>query len=143
MAWTLQDGAIPVSFWADADLSAKQYYCATAASTDKYVKAATGASNPAPVGVIQDDSADVIGESVGVLVTGFTKAVVAACDVAGNACAVKWGTYLVCGSSGYLYAAAGGNSIANARAFEALSTGCAILNVYFYGNIASCAPAAS
>ncbi len=143
MAKTFSDGYLPVSFWADADLSAKQYYCVTAASTVDYVKTAAGGSNPYPLGVLQDDAGDTVGDAVSVKTFGFTKAVVAACDIAGNACAIKFSTVLRCGSSGYLYATGGGDAIAHAQSMDTLTTGSGILNVLFWGAISGCAVAAS
>jgi len=143
MAKTFDDGILPFSLRADADLSAKQYYAVTAASTEGYAKTATGASNPAPIGVQQDDDASAVGDNFSIKPFGFTKAVCAACSVAGAACVIKYGTYLTTGSDGKFYASGGGNAVATARAFDALSTGCAILNVFFWGAVSGCAVAAS
>ena len=143
MAKVYQDGIIPISMLADADVSAKQYYCVRTASTDGYAKVANGASNSAPIGILQDDVGDEVGDAVSIKTFGFSLGVVSACDIAGNACVIKFGTYLRTGSNGQLYATGGGDAIATARAFDSMSTGCGILNVFFFGGAAGCAVAAS
>jgi len=142
MAKVFNDGILPVGFWTDEDLSAKQYRCVKAASTADYVKLADGASNPGPLGVLQDDNGASVGQAVAVKLFGFTKAIVAACDTEGNACPVAYGSYLKCGACGYFYKT-GCCDIQQARAFGSVSTGSAILNVFFSGNIAACSGAGS
>jgi hypothetical protein len=139
MAKIFQDDYLPVSLLADADLSAKQYYCVRAASTADYVATANGGSDPGPIGVQQDDDADTVGDSLSVKTFGFTKAVVAACTVAGAACDIDFGHYLVAGSDGKLYYSSCG--LYNARAMEFLASGCAIIHVQWLGS--GCAYAAS
>ena len=143
MAAPRQDGILPVSFWADAVLSTYQYYAVTAASTEDYVKRATGASNPVPIGILQDKDGEAVGDGVAVKTFGFTKAVVAACDIAGNGCAIKYGTYLTSGSDAKLYATGGGDAPACAQAYEAFTSGSRIIEVFFWGAVSGCAVAAS
>jgi hypothetical protein len=140
MAKVFQDDYLPVSFMADTDLTAKQYYCATAASTDYYVKVADGGSDPAPVGVIQDDNASNVGEAMSVKTFGFTKAWVAGYAEGGVACAVAFGHFLVAGSDGKLYLS-GSDALCNARAMESIASGSAIIHVQWLGS--ACAYAAS
>lgn len=142
MARTYDDGILPISFLADADLSAKQYYCVAAASTAGYVKTGTGASNPYPLGIQQDDDADAVSDAVSVKVFGFTKAVVAACAISGAASPVGVTDMLTCGSDGKLYVS-GSDALACAKSYEALSTGSGILNVFFFGAAGGCPGAAS
>ncbi|MHC4592626.1 MAG: hypothetical protein ACYS8L_08035 [Planctomycetota bacterium] len=137
MASVFNDGTIPVSFRTDADLSAKQYYAVRAASTVGYVNTANGASNGGPVGVLQDSDGDTIGDVVGVILEGPTKGVCAACDIAGNACVIKFGTFLRTGSNGQFYARGAAQGQTNARALESLTTGSAILHIYFFQNAGS------
>lgn len=139
MTGIFQDNYLPVSFLADADLSAKQYYCVQAASTDGYVKTADGASDGAPIGIQQDDDADAVGETLSVKVFGFSFGVVAACEIGGAACDIDFGHYLVAGSDGKLYYSSCG--LYNARAMEALASGSAIIHVQWLGS--GCAYSAS
>lgn len=142
MARTYDAGILPVGFWADEALSSYRYYVASAASTAEYVKRCTGASNPYPLGVIQDDNAASIGQEVAVKMFGPTKAVVDARDVVGNACPVVMGTFLTCGSEGKLMVA-GASGYCCARSLGALSTGSAIVNVFFFGGSTGSTAAAS
>ena len=133
MANVKDDLIAAVTFRADVALNAKQYYCVAAASTVNYVKVATGGSNPVPIGIVQDDTATSIGMPVEVKCWGFSKAVVAACDcLGGNTCAVGFGDFLHAGSDGKLYVSGSGNdTVITARAFETITSGSAIILVYF------------
>uniref|UniRef100_A0A6M3XS66 Head decoration protein n=1 Tax=viral metagenome TaxID=1070528 RepID=A0A6M3XS66_9ZZZZ len=141
MAKTFDDGIVPVAFYADEDLSGKLYYAVKPASTANYVKTANGASNPMPIGILQDDNGASVGMAVSVKTMGWTKALVAACDVAGNTCIITFGKFLHAGSDGKLYAS-GSGLYAQARSGDALTTGSAILNV-FWMPIGACAHDAS
>jgi len=142
MAHTYNDGILPIGFWADTALSSYKYYVAAAASTVDYVKLAGGASNPMPMGIIQDDNAASIGQEVAVKVFGYSKAVVDARDVVGNACPVVPGILLTCGSESKLMVA-GASGICCARSWGAISTGSAIINVFFFGGVTGSTAAAS
>lgn len=140
MAKTLNDGILPVSFWAEADYSAKQYYVAAMSACGDYAVLAGGASDPYPLGVIQEgDSAS---QAVSLKVLGFTKAVCDSRDIVGNACPIIPGTLMTCGSESKLMVA-GTCGPAFARAMDPLSTGSAILNVFFWGGITGSTAAAS
>ena len=141
MAKTFMDGILPISQYAAEDLSGKQYYAVRGGSINDYVDLATGASNPAPLGIVQDDDADTVGDAVSLKAFGFTKAVVAACTIGGAACDIDAGHKLQSGSDGKLYYAACG--LANAIAWETLASGSAILNVFWLGPASVCAYAAS
>ena len=54
MATARDIGVADVAFIADVDLTAGQYYAVTGASTANKVALATGGSNPAPLGVLQN-----------------------------------------------------------------------------------------
>lgn len=141
MSKTFDDGIYTVTFRADVDLTAKQYYAATAASTEDYVKVADGGSDPGPLGIIQDNNASNAGEAVGIKLAGVTKAVVAACTLSGPTCDIDLGHWLVAGSDGKLYYASCG--LANARSLEMLADGTsAIINVLWLPS-AACAFSAS
>jgi len=142
MAHTYNDGILPIGFWADQALSSYQYYCVAAASTEEYVKLAGGATNPYPMGITQDNNAASIGQAVAVKVLGYTKAVVDSRDVVGNACPVVPGTLLTCGSESKLMVA-GASGICCARSWGAISTGSAIINVFFFGGMTGSTAAAS
>ena len=139
MAKTFEDGLLPVTLYADADLSSYQYYAARAGSVLDYANVANGGSDPGPIGIIQTDDADTVGDAVSIKTRGFTKAVVAACTTGGAACDIDFGHYLVAGSDGKLYYAACG--LANARAWGLLSSGSAIINIDWLGS--ACAYSAS
>jgi len=136
MTKQFDDGILPVTFRADTDLSSYQYYCVTPASTEGYVKLATGASNPAPIGILQDNDGASAGLPVSVKCFGFSKAVVAAATSANTACDIDAGHYLQATASGWL-AYVGGGGAHNARAMEYLDSGCATINVFFHG-LAGC-----
>jgi hypothetical protein len=146
MAKTFDDGRIPLPFKADVNLSSYQYYCVTlTASAADYVELATAASDPTPIGVLQDNTGTSQGQPVSVVVMGPTKAYVSACDIDGNACPIQPGDALVCGSDGTLFRAGSKGYFYNARAFGAISTACnlEVIPVMFYGGMAACAMAAS
>ena len=133
-------GIYDVTFKADEDLSGYQYYCVTAASSNGYVKLATGSSGPAPLGVIQVDTASNIGDPVAIRMLGPTKAFVAAATSAATACDVDAGDYLgMMGASGYLCWSGIGAAV-NARALEVIDSGCAYIDVFFLP-FAACANA--
>ena len=142
MSKTFNDGILPIGFWADEALSSYKYYVAAAASTLDYVKRAGGASNPYPMGIIQDDNAASIGQEVAVKMFGYTKAVVDSRDIVGNACPVVSGTLLTCGSESKLMVA-GASGQCCARSWGAISTGSAIINVFFFGGVTGSTAAAS
>lgn len=130
MAKTFDDGIKPVTFIAGEDLTAKQYYAVRAGSIVDEVLVATGGSNPAPIGIIQEGAS--VGYPVSVKCVGFTLARVSACNYAGTAaCDVDQGHYLAAGEDGLLYYS--GGTAPNARAFGDIVTGSAIINVYFLG----------
>jgi hypothetical protein len=144
MARTYSDGIVAVAFKADpaAGVNGKLYYTARAASTADYVAIANGGSNPYPLGIIVDDSACNRGEAVPIKCFGFSKAVVAACCITGPASPLSIGDFLTSGSDGKLYAA-GASGIACARTMEAVASGSAIVNVFFFGGITGCTAATS
>ena len=142
MAKTFSDGYLPIGQYADLDMSSYQYHAVTAGSVADYVKLSTGASDPFPLGIQQDDDANAVGLAVSVKTFGFTKAVVTALMLDGTtACDINIGHRLAAGSDGNLYYASCG--LANAVACETLSTGSAILNVFWLGPGGACAYAAS
>lgn len=144
MAKTFSDGILPVALIADADLSSYQYRAVKAGSdgTD-YVSLANAGSDPTPIGILQNDP-DTAGDEASVKCWGFTKAVVAACDLGGEACAIEYGDLLTCGSDGRLYRAGSGGAYC-AKAFGSISTACYVetINVLFYGGLSATATGAS
>ena len=83
-----------VAFTADADLTQSIYYFVTPASTAGNVKVATGASNPAPFGVLQN--APSAGQEAQVRLFGSTK--VFAVTPAGSG--IAYGRYVTVNASG-------------------------------------------
>ncbi len=105
---------IDLPFSASGDLTAKQYYFVTHASAAKRVQASTGASNPAPIGVLQNDPRT--GEEATVRVWGVSK-VVADADTA-----IGYGDYLTSGSTGMAVINTNGSSVA-AMSLQDLTSG--------------------
>ena len=66
-------GTVDIGFTADVDLTAKQYLFVTPASTQGNVKVSTGASNPTPIGILQNSPS--AGQEARVRVLGFSKVV--------------------------------------------------------------------
>ena len=87
-----QDNDAP--FLADSDLTLSQYYFVTVASTAGNVKVANGASNPAPLGVLQN--APSAGQEARVRLFGSTK--VFAITPAGSG--IGYGRYVTVSTSG-------------------------------------------
>lgn len=142
MAKTFSDGILPIGFWAGQALSSYKYYVAAASNSANTVGLAGGASDPYPMGIIQDDNAASVGMEVAVKMFGFSKAVVDARDIVGNACPVVNGTLLTCGSESKLMVA-GASGHCCARSFGIISTGSAIVNVFFFGGVTASTAAAS
>ena len=132
MAYSFDDGIRPVTFVAGEDLTAKQYYAVKPGSVLGEVKVANGASNPAPIGILQDSGST--GQAVAVKCHGFTLARVIAAvvaEAASAACDVDAGHTLAAGSDGQLHYA---NVYAfNARSFGFITTGSAVINVLWVG----------
>lgn len=108
---------LPMS--ASGDLSAKQYYFMAPASTAKRVLTATGASGPAPIGVLQNDPTS--GEEATVRILGSTKV------QADAATAIGYGDFITSGSDGRAVVTTG--SAFHGMALEALASGSAIIEV--------------
>ena len=126
------------TFVADTDLTAKQYYAVTSGSAYGTVKVATGASNPGPIGILQN--APSLNGAAEVVIFGRCKAAVSACDYIGSAASdVDAGHRLQAGPDGLLYYASCG--LGNAVSHGFIGTGSAVVPVFF--NISSCAYSAS
>lgn len=105
------------TFIADADLSDRIYRFVAAASTAGRVKLATGASNPLPLGVLQNNPK--AGEPAAVRLGGVTLV------EANAATSISFGDHLTANSVGQAVKASG--SPAAAIALEGLSSGSGIL----------------
>ena len=81
-----------VSFIADADMTTKQYKFVTVASAVGYVKMSTGASNPAPLGILQNSPSQ--NQEARVRVFGFSKLQ----GRANGTCLIAWGRSIRSGS---------------------------------------------
>ena len=101
------------TFSASGDLSSYQYRFVAPASTAKRVQLATGASGPAPIGVLQDDP--VSGYECVVRIQGSTALVVNATN------AIVYGDFLTAGSDGQGEVTTG--CAFHAMALEALASG--------------------
>ena len=128
------------NFQADVDFAAcpaTQYRFVTVASTAGKVKLGTGASNPMPVGVLQNSPSS--GEAAQIVVVGFSKLVARAVT-----CVVNYGDFVLAASDGVAQTMAVGNGSAmNARWYgPAVTTGSAIGDAYIFG-FAVCAVSGS
>lgn len=106
---------LPLS--ASGDLSSKQYYFVTHAVTEGYVVTSTGASGPAPLGVLQNDPA--AGEEAAVRILGTTQV------MADAGTAIGYGDWVTSGSSGLAVVTTG--SAVHGMALEALTSGSGVL----------------
>jgi hypothetical protein len=106
-------------FSASGDLSAAQYRFVTQAGTAKRVIRSTGACNPAPMGILQNDPRS--GEEATVCVWGVSKVLADA----ETGTAIAYGDFLTSGSTGMAVANTNGSSVA-AVALEALASGSGI-----------------
>lgn len=116
------------TFTADADLTSKQYHFVTVASTAGNVKAATGASNPTPLGVLQNSPS--AGEAARVRLVGPTKLV----GENNSTCNVTWGRYVFSASDGQAESVLVATSPVNALWLDSnITTGSAIGQAYLFG----------
>lgn len=81
-------------FLADADLTSSQYLFVIPASTAGYVKVSTGASNPTPLGVLQNSPSQ--GQEARVRVIGFTKVKA----VTPSGCGLAYGRFISASTEG-------------------------------------------
>jgi len=102
---------------ASGDLSDKQYHFVELANTEGYVRAATGASGPMPIGVLQNDPED--GEEAQVRILGVTQV------YANAASAINVGDFVTSGSDGQAILATG--SPMAGMALNALASGSGVL----------------
>lgn len=126
------------TFTADLDLTAKQYYFVMAASTAGKVTTSTGASNPAPLGVLQNSPS--AGQEARVRVLGFSKLTVEV-----GTSLVNWARYVFCASDGQGEAVTGATCPINALWLDAsVTSGSARGQVYLFGaGFGACPLAAS
>lgn len=94
MAKYLEIGISDAPFKADVDLTAYQYKFVMPASTAGNVTYATGASNPAPLGILQNSPS--AGQEARVRVLGFSKCVA----VTPSGCGLAYGRYISCSTTG-------------------------------------------
>lgn len=106
-------GIADLTFSASGDMSSNQYKFMKMASTAKRVLLANGASNPGPIGILQNDPLS--GEPASVKVWGTTQV-----WFSGSA-NVSYGDFLVSGSAGGAEKAA--LCTANAIALETITAG--------------------
>jgi len=102
---------------ASGDLSDKQYHFVELANNEGYVRAATGASSPVPLGVLQNDPED--GEAAQVRILGVTQV------YADAASAIGVGDFVTSGSDGQAVLATGSNVAG--IALKDLSSGSGVL----------------
>jgi len=88
-------GIADVSFIAGVDFSTSQYQFVTPGSVAGEVTLGTGASGPAPIGIIQNNPS--AGQEARVRILGFSKLV---CEI-NSTCTLLWGRWLTCGSGGH------------------------------------------
>lgn len=122
------------TFIADADLTTWQYRFVTVASTAGYVKAATGGSNPGPVGILQNSPS--LGQEAQVRVFGFSKLV----GRDDGTCNMAFGRFLAASNGGQGYHPAAGSQFIGRWYDAAITTAnaSAIGQAFFYGGLATC-----
>lgn len=115
---------IDMTFSASGDLNTAQFRFVTWGGSDKYVIQATGASNPYPIGVLQNDPKD--GEAARVRIFGPTQVYV---DAAASA--ITYGAHLSCGSTGLAVPGteppSGSGALSVGIAMQSVSSGSGIL----------------
>jgi len=94
-----------------------QFHFVEAAGTAKRVSIATGASGPAPIGVMQNDPRS--GEAANVIYVGGTQV------YADGSTAIVYGDFITSGSDGQAVKASG--STVHGQALEALASGASVL----------------
>ena len=123
-------GIVAAPYVADVDLSAAcaQYRFVTAASTANKVKAATGASNPTVLGVLQNSPS--AAQEAAVIVLGYTKL-----TARNGACNVLFGSFIFSGSDGVAEAASAATGIPVCGKWDDtnITTGSAIGNAILFG----------
>ena len=126
--WAWED-----SWVANADLSAKQYFCVTTGSVVGECKIGTGASGPAILGVLQNDP--IQGDEAVVRIMGITKVSACGAVAGGAATAIAYGDFVsATGSDGRMRPNVSASSIANGIALEALASGgTGIIKVMLFG----------
>lgn len=144
MAHVKDIGVTGVTFDVDTDLSTKQFYFVSAASTVDRIVLGTAGCEPTPLGVLQTDDGDTIGDAVEVSMFGPTKVWAEACGLAGEACPIGFWDALVCASNGKARRA-GSNSAVNAFSMATIATACntAIISIWLVGPVGACSVAAS
>ena len=109
-------GNFDYTFSASGDLSSNQYYFVAPAGTAKRVQVATGASGPAPLGILQDDPSS--GDVCNVRIYGTSQLSVNATT------AITYGDFLTSASDGQGVVTTG--SAFHAMALETLASGSGI-----------------
>lgn len=128
------------SFFADVDLSATcaLYRFVTVASTADYVKLATGASNPTPLGLLQNSPSQ--NEAANVVLFGSAIGTGRA-----TSCNLTFGKFIVSGSDGVAepVATAAGSPINGRWLGPSVTSGSAYGEIFLFGPLTACGPAAS
>lgn len=121
-----------VAFTADADLTTKQYHFVEAASTAGNVKIATGASNPTPLGVLQNSPS--AGNEARVRLFGPSKVV-----AENGTCNLTFGKFGFSASDGQFETVTVSSSPFNARYIGANHTAAGSIfgEVFLYGGLAA------
>lgn len=118
-AGTYSGQGIDLSLSASGDLNTKQHYF-VALTSDRKVLGANGASNPTPLGILQNDPRD--GEAANVRVAGTSLLTLDATT------AINVGTQLIAGSTGMgVPALASASMAATAIALESLASGSGVV----------------
>lgn len=130
-------GVSDIAFTADVDLTQKQYYFVSCASTAGNVGVATGTCNPIPLGILQNSPS--LGQEARVRMLGFSKLV---CEVDVSGCNLAWRNFVYCASDGQGQGASVTGSPVNAWFMDSgFSSGSAIKQVYLFPTTASFASA--
>jgi hypothetical protein len=107
---------IDLPFTASGDLSSKQFYWVEPSATEKNVSLATGASGPAPLGILQNDPTSGLEASVRIFGSSIA--------MADAGTSIGYGDFVTSGSDGQTVVTTG--SALHGIALEALSSGSGI-----------------
>lgn len=109
---------------ADVDMNSHQWKFVTTASIAGKFKLGTGASNPVPLGVLQDDPRS--GEPGQIRILGTAK-------VAASG-AITYGAHVLCASNGFAMAAGAASAATQGIALGALASGSGYIEILLLPN---------
>ncbi len=138
MAKSKDMGIADVPFTAAVDLTAKQYHFVRAGSVVGEVLTANGASNPMPLGILQNSPS--AGQEARVRMFGFSKVV----GDLNATCILKYGSVVICASDGQAeMGAVVTGSVVCGRWMDSSVTGASVYGQMFFYGTSVCTVSAS